>query len=187
MTVLYTYADDDGAKAASIAVDADAIRTSLAAIGVSYERWPLQPGIVYGTPPEEILRTYEPMIEALKRQGGYTCADVISLNSDHPDRVALREKFLNEHIHTEDEVRFFVLGRGAFYLHADDKVLVVICEQGDLLRVPKDMRHWFDMGPEPLLVAIRIFTNPEGWVARFTPSDIAGRFPRLEAQGTRLA
>jgi 1,2-dihydroxy-3-keto-5-methylthiopentene dioxygenase len=29
-------------------------------------------------------------------------------------------------------------------------------------------------------VAIRLFNNPEGWVANFTGEDIAGRFPRLE-------
>jgi 1,2-dihydroxy-3-keto-5-methylthiopentene dioxygenase len=36
------------------------------------------------------------------------------------------------------------------------------------------------MGPNPHLACIRIFTNPEGWVAQFTGSDIAGRFPMLE-------
>jgi len=40
---------------------------------------------------------------------------------------------------------------GAFYLRNDDTVLKVVCEQGDLLSVPKHTRHWFDMGPRPLL------------------------------------
>ena len=29
--------------------------------------------------------------------------------------------------------------------------------------------------------AIRLFTNPEGWIANFTDNDIAARFPRHEA------
>jgi 1,2-dihydroxy-3-keto-5-methylthiopentene dioxygenase len=29
-------------------------------------------------------------------------------------------------------------------------------------------------------VAIRLFTNKEGWVANFTGTDIAERFPRME-------
>jgi 1,2-dihydroxy-3-keto-5-methylthiopentene dioxygenase len=37
------------------------------------------------------------------------------------------------------------------------------------------------MGPEPHFVAIRVFTNPAGWVANFTGDEIAARFPRLAA------
>jgi 1,2-dihydroxy-3-keto-5-methylthiopentene dioxygenase len=36
------------------------------------------------------------------------------------------------------------------------------------------------MGPNPHFIAIRLFTNPEGWVAKFTGEPIADRFPRLE-------
>ena len=46
--------------------------------------------------------------------------------------------------------------------------------------VPDGTRHWFDMGPNPFFVAIRLFTNPAGWVANFTGTDIAARFPRLD-------
>jgi 1,2-dihydroxy-3-keto-5-methylthiopentene dioxygenase len=36
------------------------------------------------------------------------------------------------------------------------------------------------MGPNPSFTAIRLFNNPEGWVAHFTGDRIAGRFPLLE-------
>jgi len=55
-----------------------------------------------------------------------------------------------------------------------------LCTKGDLISVPAGTTHWFDMGPNPSLACIRIFTNPEGWVAQFTGSDIGGRFPKLE-------
>ena len=35
----------------------------------------------------------------------------------------MRQKFLSEHTHDDDEVRFFVEGAGAFYLRNDDTVL----------------------------------------------------------------
>ncbi len=47
--------------------------------------------------------------------------------------------------------------------------------------MPDGTRHWFDMGPAPHFVAIRLFTNPAGWVAEMTGSDIARRFARLDA------
>jgi 1,2-dihydroxy-3-keto-5-methylthiopentene dioxygenase len=106
--------------------------------------------------------------------------DVISLASDHPQKDALRQKFLSEHTHSEDEVRFFVAGQGQFTLHIGERIYDVLCEKGDLIGVPDGTRHWFDMGPNPNFIAIRLFTNPEGWVARFTGEDIADRFPRLE-------
>jgi hypothetical protein len=51
---------------------------------------------------------------------------------------------------------------------------------GDLIAVPDSTRHWFDMGPEPSFVAIRFFTEPDGWVGHFTGTDIARKFPRYE-------
>lgn len=35
------------------------------------------------------------------------------------------------------------------------------------------------MSESPYFVAIRLFTNKEGWVANFTGDDIASRFPRM--------
>ena len=112
-------------------------------------------------------------------ENGYQSWDVISLRADNPQKDALREKFLNEHTHGEDEVRFFVEGAGLFCLHIGDEVYQVLCEKNDLISVPAGTPHWFDMGSEPNFTAIRIFDNPEGWVAKFTGSEIAAGFPRL--------
>jgi 1,2-dihydroxy-3-keto-5-methylthiopentene dioxygenase len=56
----------------------------------------------------------------------------------------------------------------------------MLCEKDDLISVPANTPHWFDMGPNPSFTAIRLFNNPEGWVAQFTGDRIAGRFPLLE-------
>lgn len=152
----------------------DAIARALAEIGVRFERWPTRE--VAG----DILAAYAPEIERLKAEGGYRSVDVISLAPDHPDRETLRAKFLSEHIHAEDEVRFFVSGEGLFTLHSQGRVFNILCVQGDLIRVPAGTRHWFDMGPRPSFTAIRLFIDPDGWVAHFTGDDIAARFPRHE-------
>jgi 1,2-dihydroxy-3-keto-5-methylthiopentene dioxygenase len=57
---------------------------------------------------------------------------------------------------------------------------MVLCERNDLISVPAGTRHWFDMGPRPYFAAIRLFTRPDGWVARFTGDTIATRFPAFE-------
>jgi len=55
-----------------------------------------------------------------------------------------------------------------------------LCEKDDLISVPANTKHWFDMGPNPVFTAIRLFNNPEGWVARFTGDAIAEEFPLLD-------
>jgi 1,2-dihydroxy-3-keto-5-methylthiopentene dioxygenase len=114
-------------------------------------------------------------------QCGYQSVDVIRLERGAPNVEAIRTKFLDEHSHGEDEVRFFVEGRGSFYLHVDNRVYQVVCVRGDLIGVPEGTKHWFDMGPDPEFTAVRLFINPEGWVAQFTGETIAQRFPKLES------
>lgn len=152
-------------------------------IGVRFEQWQANQPIQPGDSQEKVLAAYHDDIQSLMDEKGYRSVDVISLNPDHPDRAVFRKKFLDEHTHSEDEVRFFVAGSGVFTLHVNDKVYEVLCEAGDLIGVPDGTRHWFDMGPAPYFVAIRLFTNTEGWVANFTGTDIAGRFPRYENTG----
>ena len=90
----------------------------------------------------------------------------------------LADKFLHEHTHDDFEVRFFVEGEGLFNIRKEGHVYAMRCVKGDLLSVPAHTTHWFDMGPEPSFVAIRFFTEPDGWVGHFTGTDIAQRFPR---------
>ena len=132
------------------------------------------------------MTAYKADIDRLVEANGFQSVDVVSIAPDNPNREAMRAKFLDEHFHKEDEVRFFVAGSGLFTLHVGDKVHEVLCEAGDLIAVPDRMTHWFDMGPEPSFVAIRFFTEPDGWVGHFTGTDIAQKFPRHEA-GQRVA
>ncbi|HZP67193.1 MAG TPA: acireductone dioxygenase [Rudaea sp.] len=182
MSRLRIFAETDAGVPLRTASQHDAIADELRQVGVRFERWNADKPVAPGASQEEVVAAYRGDIDRLMREEGYQAVDVISLTPDHPDRAALRQKFLNEHTHSEDEVRFFVAGRGLFTLHIGDKVYEVLCEQGDLIGVPDGTRHWFDMSESPYFVAIRLFTNKEGWVANFTGSDIAQQFPRLAAE-----
>jgi 1,2-dihydroxy-3-keto-5-methylthiopentene dioxygenase len=156
------------------------IARELGQVGVRFEQWEANAPIAPGASQEEVVAAYRDDIDRLMREEGYQSVDVISLAPDHPDRAALRKKFLSEHTHSEDEVRFFVAGSGQFTLHLAGKVYDVLCEAGDLIGVPDGTPHWFDMSESPYFVAIRLFTNKDGWVANFTGTDIAERFPRMD-------
>lgn len=163
--------------------DPELIAAELAQRGIGFERWPARVELAPEATTEQILAAYAPEIARVQASGTYPTVDAIRLTPDHPDREALRQKFLAEHTHSEDEVRFFVEGRGLFCLHIGEEVLQVLCEAEDWIRVPAGTRHWFDMGREPCFTAIRFFDNPEGWVAQFTGDPIAERFPLLDGAG----
>jgi 1,2-dihydroxy-3-keto-5-methylthiopentene dioxygenase len=158
----------------------DEIAKELDRHGIRFERWGTNSRLQPGADPEAVIEIYREEIDRLMREEGYKAVDVVSLHREHPQKAEFRQKFLNEHTHSEDEVRFFVAGEGLFTLHLADGVYEVLCQAGDLIGVPDGTRHWFDMGPNPYFVAIRLFTNPAGWVASFTGSDIAQKFPRLD-------
>ena len=156
------------------------IAARLQTIGVAFEQWDATQPVRPGDPPDAIMAAYRADIDRLVEAHGFRSVDVVSIAPDNPNREAMRAKFLDEHAHREDEVRFFVAGSGLFSLHVGGKVFEVLCEAGDLIAVPDGATHWFDMGPEPSFVAIRFFTEPDGWVGHFTGSDIAQRFPRYD-------
>ncbi|KEF41138.1 MAG: acireductone dioxygenase [Cyanobium sp. CACIAM 14] len=161
-------------------VDGVVIARELAARGVRFERWETPVELPFGADQAAILAAYADEIARVQAEGGYRTVDAIRLGPDHPERVALRAKFLAEHTHGEDEVRFFVEGRGLFCLHIEGEVLQLLAERGDWIGVPAGTRHWFDTGERPDFCALRFFDNSEGWVARFTGDPIASRFPLLE-------
>lgn len=180
MSELRVLPTDPSAEAVLHVKDRDAITKALNAVGIRFERWEAAAPVAAGDSQETVLAAYRADIERLVREEGYQTVDVVSLNADHPDKAAMRQKFLDEHTHSEDEVRFFVDGQGLFSLHIGEQVFEVLCCKGDLISVPANTPHWFDMGPNPRFVAIRLFNDPAGWVANFTGSDIANHFSRLD-------
>jgi 1,2-dihydroxy-3-keto-5-methylthiopentene dioxygenase len=180
MSHLRIYREDQPHKPLVETSDGAEMARHLREIGVRFERWQAAQPVAAGADQETVLAAYRQPVDQLMRENGYKTADVISLTANHPDKAALRQKFLAEHTHDEDEVRFFVDGRGLFYLHARGKVFGVLCEKGDLISVPAMTTHWFDMGAEPHLACIRIFTDPAGWVAKFTGSTIAESFLMID-------
>ena len=180
MSRLSIYAESEPGQPLLETEDFGRITAELAAAGIRFERWEAKRDLPADADPETVIAAYRPEIERLIGERGYQSYDVVSMHPDHPEKDAFRRKFLEEHTHSEDDVRFFVRGQGLFVMHVGDRVYSMLCEADDLISVPADTRHWFDMGPNPAFTAIRLFNNPDGWVARFTGDTIASHFPLLE-------
>jgi 1,2-dihydroxy-3-keto-5-methylthiopentene dioxygenase len=153
--------------------DADAIRELLAGHGVVYEQWDISrlaatPKADGESDQDHVLRVFGDEVKRISEQRGYRAADVISLWPDTPNLDALLAKFDREHIHTEDEVRFVVRGRGIFAIRgADSRMYDVEVHPGDLLAVPEGTQHWFTLCEDRQIQCIRLFTDTAGWVAHY--------------------
>ena len=180
MSRLRIFDENDPGQPLFASSDGPAIAAELEKIGVTFERWQANQPIAPGATPEQVMDAYRADIDRLVAERGFKTVDVVSIAPDNPNRGEMRRKFLDEHFHKEDEVRFFVAGSGLFTLHVGDKVYEVECVKDDLIGVPDSTLHWFDMGPEPSFVAIRFFTEPDGWVGHFTGTTLAQQFPRYE-------
>lgn len=186
MTHLHIMPEDDPGRVLSCTHAPERVREQLHDIGVRFERWSTPGQSADGASPDEVRRIYDKEIARLCREGGYELVDVARMcpDPDDPDwpRTAYeaRRKFLEEHFHTEDEVRFFAEGSGCFYLHCHGRVYALVCTAGDLVSVPEQTVHWFDMGERPHFTAVRFFQKEDGWIGNFLPDSIASRFPTLD-------
>ncbi len=118
---------------------------------------------------KQLLKAFDSEIQRLYQTRGYKTADVVTLYPDTPNLDVMLAKFDKQHTHSDDEVRFIVQGRGVFTLFpANGEVIDAELQPGDFITVPANYKHFFNLCPDRQITAIRIFTDPAGWVANYT-------------------
>lgn len=160
--------------------DSREIALYLGNIGIDYERWEANVKVSPNASETEILEAYSHKIERLKTKGGYVTADVINIVPTTPNLDAMLDKFNKEHWHDEDEVRFIVNGHGLFHIAPKNaEVVSVEMEAGDLIRVPRGTRHWFNLCGDRTVRAIRLFQDVSGWTPFYTESGTDANYQPL--------
>ena len=109
-------------------------------------------------------KKYEPALAELCKTGGYTARDEVGLTRDTANLQGLLDKFKDEHLHQEDEVRFVLEGAGIFDIRsADERWMRVEVEPGDVLVVPAGRYHRFLLTDACRIRCVRLFQDPAGW------------------------
>jgi 1,2-dihydroxy-3-keto-5-methylthiopentene dioxygenase len=153
------------------------VSACLAGMGIDFERWEPSHPVEAQAPADQILAAYGVEIDRLKAKGGYVTADVIDVTPHTPGLEGMLAKFKREHWHDEDEVRFIIEGRGIFHIRpVSGPVAAIEVEAGDLIRVPRGTRHWFNLCADRRIRAIRLFQDPAGWTPRYTDSGVDGGY-----------
>ena len=119
--------------------------------GIHHEQLPTDPA------------SHQTALDRLKRQRGYVEQDIVALAPDTPNLEAICAKFVDEHSHDEDEVRFVLSGEGIFDIRSrDDRWMRVRVEPGDLIVVPRNRFHRFMLTDTKQIRCVRLFKDSAG-------------------------
>lgn len=125
--------------------------SSLAQDGVRYQSLPIDEA------------AWRSPIEALMAREGYLHQDEISLRPDTPNLESLCARFVEEHHHSEDEVRFVLEGESVFDIRSRaDRWMRVTVRPGDLIVVPKERHHRFFLTDIRMIRCVRLFQDRAG-------------------------
>lgn len=112
--------------------------------------------------------SYRAPLDDVKDDRGYIEEDIVELGPATPNLDGICAKFIDEHHHDEDEVRFVLDGAGIFDIRSkSDEWMRVIVEKGDLIVVPKDRHHRFMLTEEKAIRCVRLFKDKSGWVPHY--------------------
>ena len=100
--------------------------------------------------------------------GKYSDMDMVEMDRSTEGKEEIRAKFIREHTHSDDEVRWFAKGRGTFGFNFDGVTMELHCKKGDYIEIPAGTKHWFDCGEQPYFRVYRYFADAPNWVPLYT-------------------
>jgi 1,2-dihydroxy-3-keto-5-methylthiopentene dioxygenase len=168
-------------KPYKVSRDFNEFSEELSEIGVCIEQWPTL-SFLPGAPilEDDVLKIYEKEINCIKSKYAYSQVDLATMKPNDAFAISVRGRYLSEHTHEEDEVRFFLSGKVLIYLNINHKIHILECTQGDFIIIPAGVKHWMDIGPKPDFSVVRWFNSKKAFINNFTEGFVAEATPRWE-------
>lgn len=159
--------------------DLQYIQERLARLGITLKCWPAPEGgraqallsqqALNDAEKDELLKSVDNRFEELKRDKGYQTRDMVVIHEDIPGLAELLGKFDKIHLHTDDEVRYILSGKGYFgFVEPDGQQFLLEVSAGDYINVPANTEHWFEMKDSKRIKAVRYFIDTSGWTPVYT-------------------
>lgn len=176
MSILSVYHQSTPDTPNKVLTHADDIAATLAEQGVRFEQREPLARIKPGTDEAQVIAALGAQVEAL----GAGVVEVLSIAPEHPQKDEIRAGLIDERRHAGEDQRFFVSGRGLLNLRIGEYVYALVGERGDVLGVPAGMAQWFDIGEQPNLVLVRVFSSEAGRKPELTGESSSREFPGLD-------
>jgi 1,2-dihydroxy-3-keto-5-methylthiopentene dioxygenase len=155
------------------------IQARLHNLGITLKRWPAPEGgraqallnqqALNDSEKEELLKSVDNRFEELKRDKGYATRDMVVIHEAIPGLADMLAKFDKIHLHTDDEVRYILAGKGYFgFVEPDGSQFLLEVSAGDYINVPANTEHWFEMKDSARIKAVRYFIDTKGWTPVYT-------------------
>ena len=114
-----------------------------------------------------------PKLKDIREARGYSYHDIITVHKDSLPNYEMKIKsFFEEHLHTDEEIRFIVDGSGYFDVRSvGDEWIRIACKKGDMIILPEGMYHRFTLDASNYIKAIRLFVGEPVWTPYNRPQE----------------
>lgn len=115
----------------------------------------------------------DPKYKAIKEARGYTYQDLITCSPDTlPGFEEKIKMFFEEHLHTDEEIRFVLDGSGYFDVRdLEDNWIRIKCTKGTMIVLPEGMYHRFTLDTDDYIKALRLFVGEPVWTPHNRPQE----------------
>ncbi|XKL66887.1 hypothetical protein PGB90_010307 [Kerria lacca] len=114
----------------------------------------------------------EKILNELKSSRGFSFEDEITCSSNHSGYEEKLKIFFEEHLHTDDEIRYILDGSGYFDVRDKQENWIRIeVTRNDLIIIPAGIYHRFTLDTKDYIKAKRYFVGEPVWTPHNRPAD----------------